>query len=155
MFFLEGNKLIVPTSRIWPFTSWHHSLGRIHEGVILCFFELNRPSDQWIFPGNPEASLPRETATANRLGNWIGSRWKVVDHSKKVARKESSRGMANMAIYFQPVDPEDIARVRTWRQDRFVHDAYCKKRRRKQPTNTRSAQHSIVGYLLQHRNLDQ
>jgi len=42
---------------------------------------LVRPSDQWMFPNDPDAFLA--TATANRLGTWIASRRKTIKHSAK------------------------------------------------------------------------
>ena len=46
---------------------------------------LVRPSDQWMFPTDPDTFL--ETATANRLGTWIAFRRKTIKHSAKMAEK--------------------------------------------------------------------
>ena len=46
---------------------------------------LVRPSDQWIFPDNPDTFL--ETATANRLSTWISSHQKTIKNSGKMAEK--------------------------------------------------------------------
>eukprot|EP00534_Pseudo-nitzschia_fraudulenta_P008245 CAMPEP_0201144276 /NCGR_PEP_ID=MMETSP0851-20130426/6050_1 /ASSEMBLY_ACC=CAM_ASM_000631 /TAXON_ID=183588 /ORGANISM="Pseudo-nitzschia fraudulenta, Strain WWA7" /LENGTH=118 /DNA_ID=CAMNT_0047418957 /DNA_START=72 /DNA_END=428 /DNA_ORIENTATION=+ len=113
---------------------------------------LVQPSDQWMFPTDPDAYL--ETATAHQLGTWIASRWKTIKNSAKMAEKESSRGTANITTFFQPTDPGGVARMRQWRQDKLVHDAYCKKKRRKEQPASRSAQQTITGYLTLRGQLD-
>ena len=113
---------------------------------------LVRPSDQWIFPDNPEEFLA--SASAARLGSWIASRRKTIKHSKRIAEKESSRGTANITAFFPPDNPDNVARVRPWQRDRLIHDAYCKKRRHKHRPTSRSAQQSITGYLSLRGKLD-
>ena len=113
---------------------------------------LVRPSDQWMFPTDPEAYL--ETATAHQLGTWIASRRKTIKNSTKMAAKESSRGTANITTFFQPKDPGGVARMQRWQQDKLVHDAYCKKKRRKAQPASRSAQQKITGYLTLRGQLD-
>ena len=111
-----------------------------------------RPSDQWMFPTDPDAYL--ETATAHQLGTWIASRRKTIKNSAKMAAKESSRGTANITTFFQPTNPGGVARMRRWRQDKLVHDAYCKKKRRKDQPASRNAQQTITGYLTLRGQLD-
>ena len=52
------------------------------------------PSNQWMFPDNPDTFLERATAT--RLGSWIASPQKTIENSAKMVEKESSRGTANI-----------------------------------------------------------
>ena len=113
---------------------------------------LVRPSDQWMFPNVPDTFL--ETATAHRLGTWIASRQKTIKNSAKMAKKESSRDTANINTFFNPTNPDNVARMRRWRQDKLIHDAYCKKRRRKVQSTGRSAQQTITGCLIQSEQLD-
>lgn len=72
---------------------------------------LVRPSDQWMFPTDPDAFLA--TATAKRLGTpWIASRRKPIKHSAKMAEKESFGGTANITTFFPPTEPGSMARMR-------------------------------------------
>ena len=71
-----------------------------------------RPSDQWMFPTDPDAYL--ETATAHQLGTWIASRQKTIKNSAKMAAKESSQGTANITTFFQPTNPGGVAQMRRW-----------------------------------------
>ena len=64
-----------------------------------------------------------------------------------MAEKESSRGTANITTFFQPTDLGSVARMRQWRQDKLIHNAYCKKWRQKEQPTSRSAQQEITGYL--------
>ena len=114
---------------------------------------LVRPSDQWMFPDDPDKLL--ETATANRrLGTWIASCWKVIKNSAKMTEKESSCGTANITSFFPPTNLDSVARIRCWHQDKLIHDGYCKKRGQKfQPTN-RGAQPLITRYLTLSGQLD-
>jgi len=71
-----------------------------------------------------------------------------------MAKKESSRGTANITTFFKPYDLDSVARMRQWRQDKLIYDAYCKKRRRKAQATGRSAQQPITGYLTLRGQLD-
>ena len=106
---------------------------------------LVRPSDQWIFPDNPDTFL--ETATGNRLGTWIASRRKAIKNSADMAEKESSRGTANITSFFTPTNLDSVAWMWQWHQDKLIHDADYKKRRQKLQPTSRSAQPLITGYL--------
>ena len=114
--------------------------------------KLVRPSNQWMFSTDPDTFV--ETATANRFGTWIASCQKTIKNSAKMAKKESSRGTANINTFFKPTNPDSVARMRRWRQDKLIHDAYCKKRRRKVQSTGRSAQQTITGCLIQSEQLD-
>mmetsp|Transcript_13793 Transcript_13793/g.31841 ORF Transcript_13793/g.31841 Transcript_13793/m.31841 type:complete len:124 (+) Transcript_13793:1112-1483(+) len=95
---------------------------------------LVQPSDQWMFPDNPDTFL--ETATANRLGTWIAFFRKTIKNSAKIAEKECSCGTANITSFFTPTNLNSVAQMRQWRQGKLIHDTYCKKRRQKfQPTS--------------------
>lgn len=115
---------------------------------------LVRPSDQWIFPSNPEEFLA--TLTAAQLGSsLIASRRKTsIKHSRRIEEKESSCSTDNITNFFPPDDPYSVARVRKWQQDRLIHDAYCKKQRHKHRPTSRSAQRPITGYLSLHGQLN-
>ena len=64
---------------------------------------LVRPSDQWMFPDDPDTFL--EKAIANILGGtWIASRRKTIKNSAKMFEKESSRGTANINTFFKPTN---------------------------------------------------
>ena len=104
-----------------------------------------RPSDHWLFPDNPALFLA--TASANRLGTWIASRRRAVRHSITAAQRDSTHQTPNIVTFFPPTHPEGVARLRRRRHDNLIHDAYCKKRRHKQPSTSRHAQHSIVRFL--------
>jgi len=107
--------------------------------------DSHAPCDHWLFPANP--SLFLTTATANRLGTWIASRRRAVRHSIKAARRDASTNTPNIVTFFPPARPEGAAQLRRHRHDNLIHDAYCKKRRQKQPSTSRHAQPSIVRFL--------
>ena len=61
---------------------------QITAGRMMTQRPLVQPSDQWMFPTDPDTYL--ETSTAHQLGTWIASRRKTIKHSAKMAKKESS-----------------------------------------------------------------
>ena len=79
---------------------------------------LVRPSDQWMFPDDPE------TATANRLGTWIASCQKAIKNSAKMAEKVSSRGMADINTFFKPTNLDSVAQMQRWHQDKLIHNVH-------------------------------
>ena len=44
-----------------------------------------------------------------------------------MAKKESSRGTANINTFFKPTNPDRVAWMKRWCQDKLIHNAYCKK----------------------------
>ena len=104
-----------------------------------------RPSDHWLFPDNPTQFLA--TVTASRLGTWIASRRRAIRNSVKAAARESTTHTRNITTFFPPARPASVAQLCRRRHDNLIHDAYCKKRRRKQPSTSRHAQPSIVRFL--------
>ena len=85
---------------------------------------------------------------------WIASRRKKIKNRAKMAKKESSHGMANINTFFKPTNLDSVARMRRWRQDKLIHDAYYKKWRWKVQPTSRNTQQPIIGYLTLRGQLD-
>ena len=79
---------------------------------------------------------------------WIAPRQKTIDNGAKMAKKESSCNTANITTFFTPTNPDSVARMRRWRQDKLICDAYTRRR------GDKSAQQSITGYLTLSGQLD-
>ena len=109
-----------------------------------------RPSDDFIFHDDLEGFLEKTTAT--KAANYISSTKRIILHSITAAKKAAAARTQNILEWFKPVDPEGLNRIRKWRRDKLVHDAFSKKKKRKLKKKNavvpiRYRQPSLTGYI--------
>ena len=70
---------------------------------------LNRPSDEYIFPENVEQFL--EKATATTAANYISTNKRIIKHSIEAAKKQAMTNIKNILHWLKPIEEGGIARI--------------------------------------------
>ena len=99
-----------------------------------------------------------ENTTATKAANYISSTKRIILHSITAAKKAAAARTQNILEWFKPVDPEGLNRIRKWRRDKLVHDAFSKKKKRKLKKKNavvpiRYRQPSLTGYISLRQDL--
>ena len=68
---------------------------------------------------------------ASKAVNYISSTNRIIIHSIAAAAKAAVNKTKSILEWFKPVDPEGLNRIRKWKLDQLVHDAFSKKKKRK------------------------
>ena len=84
-----------------------------------------------------------ESTTATKAANYISSTKRIILHSITAAAKAAANRTKNILEWFKPVDPEGLNRIRKWRRDQLVHEAFSKKEETKIEKEKCSGTHTV------------
>ena len=113
--------------------------------------DLTRPSDDFIFHKDVEIFL--EKATAKMAANYISTNKRIIKHSIAAATKQAITHTKNILHWLKPIRAGGKERIQKWKRDKLVHDAFSKKKRRKDaPVESRLMQ-SLLGYITLQQDL--
>ena len=109
---------------------------------------LTRPSDDFLFYDDDELEQFLEKATATTAANFISTNKRIIKHSIVAAKKQAITHTKNILHWLKPIKDGGIERIQKWKRNRLVHDAFSKKKKRKEVTAApREMQSSLVGYI--------
>ena len=111
-----------------------------------------RPSDSYLF--HPDVEEYLEAATASTIANYIVSHRKYILGSVDKWAKKAADKTRSILNWFVPKLDGGIERLHKTQRDKFIHDAYNKKKRRKQKAVTCNlTQSSISAFVTLNQNL--
>jgi len=91
---------------------------------------LTRPRDDFPFYEDEELEQFLEKATATTAANFIISTNKrIIKHSIVVAKKQAITHTKNILHWLKPIKDGGIEWIQKWKRNKFVHDAYSKRKR--------------------------
>ena len=96
---------------------------------------LTRPSDDFTFYEDEELEhFIGKAATATTAANFISTNKRIIKHSIVAAKKQAITHTKNIIHWLNPIKEGGIARIQKWKRKKLVHDAYSKKKKRKEVT---------------------
>ena len=103
------------------------------------------PSDDFLFPQDPQALLQKTSTT--ELGNWILTRRPAILNSQKQAKERALANTKPITSWFRPFQ-QRLQKVKQWHRDKLLYDPFHKKKRHKeQQPATSTCQHPITRYF--------